>query len=484
MVVENGSRNPQRSGNRVADYQRVAATQWVEKIFGSYQYFRLWLVQLVGSLGDWLGFLAIAAAATELGGGTPETAVGFVFTARIIPGLFLAPLAGVLVDRWNRKKVMILCDLGRVFILLLLPFATNVWHLVLASLALEIFTLLWIPAKDSVVPSIVPEESLTTVNSLQMAATYGTVPIAASIFIFLGRFADKIETWPGAESINADQIGLGFYADSLTFLFSALMIYFITIPHLTSDEPKDKQKPKLDLKSTIDELREGWEFIFVNPVVRAVCAALGAGLIGGGMLIPLGPIFAKDVLGENPADGMSVLQTALGIGVAIGVAFIALSRQRISQVRLFIVSVFGAGISLFIATSMSGLWPAAALIGCLGVFAGAIYVLGFTLLQISVAENLRGRIFSAVYTIVRLSLIIAMSVGPFVAATFNGLSEEFFDKRTTIFGWEIFVPGVRVTLWLASLIIIGAGFLAFTSVRNMFNDNLENQPEEAQESGS
>ena len=116
MVVENGSRNPQRSGNRVADYQRVAATQWVEKIFGSYQYFRLWLVQLVGSLGDWLGFLAIAAAATELGGGTPETAVGFVFTARIIPGLFLAPLAGVLVDRWNRKKVMILCDLGRVFI--------------------------------------------------------------------------------------------------------------------------------------------------------------------------------------------------------------------------------------------------------------------------------------------------------------------------------------------------------------------------------
>ena len=284
---------------------------------------------------------------------------------------------------------MILCDLGRVFILLLLPFATNVWHLVLASLALEIFTLLWIPAKDSVVPSIVPEESLTTVNSLQMAATYGTVPIAASIFIFLGRFADKNRNMARAESINADQIGLGFYADSLTFLFSALMIYFITIPHLTSDEPKDKQKPKLDLKSTIDELREGWEFIFVNPVVRAVCAALGAGLIGGGMLIPLGPIFAKDVLGENPADGMSVLQTALGIGVAIGVAFIALSRQRISQVRLFIVSVFGAGISLFIATSMSGLWPAAALIGCLGVFAGAIYVLGFTLLQISVAENLR-----------------------------------------------------------------------------------------------
>jgi dTMP kinase len=133
---------------------------------------------------------------------------------------------------------------------------------------------------------------------------------------------------------------------------------------------------------------------------------------------------------------------------------------------------------------MSGLWPAATLIGFLGLFAGAIYVLGFTLLQISVSEDLRGRIFSAVYTIVRLSLIIAMSIGPFVAATFNGLSEEFLDKKATIFGWEIFVPGVRVTLWLASLIIIGAGFLALTSVRNIFNDNIENQTEETPHSAS
>ena len=468
-------------GDLVAGHQRLAGNLWVEKIFGSYQYFRLWIVQAIGSTGDWLGFLAIAAAATELGGGTPETAVGFVFSVRIIPGLFLAPLAGVLVDRWDRKKVMINCDLARVFILLLLPFASTVWHLVLASLALEIFTLLWIPAKDSVVPSIVPKESLTTVNSLQMAATYGTVPIAAAIFIFLGRFADKIVSWPGASSFNADQIGLGFFADSLTFLFSAAMILFIAIPQRTPLETVPRKKARLDLSSTIEELKEGWEFIFVNPVVRAVCAALGAGLIGGGMLIPLGPIFAKDVLGENPADGMSILQTALGIGVGVGVASLAMSKNRIGQVKLFVFSVFAAGISLLVAASMSSLWPAAALIGLLGVFAGAIYVLGFTLLQISVAEDLRGRIFSAVYTIVRLSLIIAMSVGPFVAATLNGLSEEFFDKQPSIFGWDVYIPGVRITLWIASIIIIGAGFLAFNSVRNLLEDDLPlGEEEEAQ----
>lgn len=455
-----------RHGSQVEGHERFASSPWVERVFGSYDYLRLFLIQLVGSTGDWLGFLAIAAAATHVGGGTPEAAVGFVFSVRIIPGLFLAPLAGVLVDRWNRRRVMITCDVGRAAILVFLPFADHVWQLVLASLGLEVFTLLWIPAKDSIVPSIVPKHRLTTVNSLQMAATYGTVPVAAGLFILLGRLADSIADWPGVTRLSGDQIGLGFYFDSVTFLFSAAMVFFISIP-LRPREERPHERPRLNLGATLAELREGWQFIFINPVVRAVCAALGAGLIGGGMLIPLGPIFAEDVLHESPADGMSVLQTALGVGVAVGVAMLSMSSRRVGHVRMFVISVFGGGFSLLFAASMTDLWAASVLIGLLGVFAGAIYVLGFTLLQVSVDENLRGRIFAAVYTIVRLSLIIAMAVGPFVAVLLNGLSEEFFEKRPSIFGWEVFVPGVRLTLWLAALIIIGAGVLAWASVRDL-----------------
>jgi dTMP kinase len=469
-----------RHGSLVEDHQRVASGSWVERVFGSYAYLRLWIVQAVGSTGDWLGFLAIGAAATKFGGGTPETAVGFVFSVRIIPGLFLAPLAGVLVDRWNRKRVMIVCDLSRVGVLIFLPFADKVWHLVLASLALEVFTLLWIPAKDSVVPSMVPEEQLTTVNSLQMAATYGTVPIAAGIFIVLGRVADGIGDWPIVSGLSGDQIGLGFYVDSLTFLFSALMILTIAIPRRPREE-QPHERPRLNLRATFDELREGWEFMFINPVVRAVCAALGAGLVGGGMLIPLGPIFAEEVLGVNAADGMSILQTGLGVGVAVGVAVLSASQRRIEQVRVFVIAVFGAGLSLLLAASMTQLWAAASLIGLMGMFAGAIYVLGFTLLQISVDEDLRGRIFAAVYTIVRLSLIIAMSVGPFVAALFNGLSDKFFDKKLDIFGWDVFIPGVRLTLWLAALIIIGASVLARVSVRDLLIDDAASPADDTSE---
>ncbi|MBT8495058.1 MAG: MFS transporter, partial [Deltaproteobacteria bacterium] len=109
----------------------------VERVFITRDFMRLWFVQVVSATGDWLGFFAIVVAAARVGGGTPEAAVSFVMTARIVPGLFLAPLAGVLVDRWNRKRVMIVCDLARAATLASLPFVDQLWQLVVASLVLE-----------------------------------------------------------------------------------------------------------------------------------------------------------------------------------------------------------------------------------------------------------------------------------------------------------------------------------------------------------
>ncbi len=83
------------------------------RLFGSHAFFRLWIAQVVSALGDWLGFLAITILAASLGSGSGGAAVGLVMSARIIPGFFLAPVAGVLVDRWDRKKIMVTCDLIR-----------------------------------------------------------------------------------------------------------------------------------------------------------------------------------------------------------------------------------------------------------------------------------------------------------------------------------------------------------------------------------
>ena len=155
------------------------------RLFGTPNFFRLWLAQVVSSLGDWLGFLAIATLATRVGEGNAGAAVGLVMTARIVPGFFLGPLAGVLVDRWDRKKVMVACDLGRAAVLCCLPFVDTVAGLVLASLLLEVFTLLWSPAKEASVPNLVPPDRLASANSLSLGAAYGTFPIASVLFALL-----------------------------------------------------------------------------------------------------------------------------------------------------------------------------------------------------------------------------------------------------------------------------------------------------------
>jgi MFS family permease len=89
---------------------------FIERIFGTPTFFRLWLAQALSSLGDWLGFLAILILANRLGSGAPGASVGLVMAARIVPGFFLSAGAGVLIDRMDRKQVMVASMLVRALV--------------------------------------------------------------------------------------------------------------------------------------------------------------------------------------------------------------------------------------------------------------------------------------------------------------------------------------------------------------------------------
>ena len=131
---------------------------------------------------------------------------------------------------------------------------------------------------------------------------------------------------------------------------------------------------------------------------------------------------------------------------------------------MFAVSLLVGGASLILAASMSTLALASLFVAVLGVCAGCVYVLGFTLLHESVDDDLRGRIFSALYTLVRFCVLIAFAVGPFLSDLLDKLSHRVVDREiSTVGAVHIAVPGVRLTLWLAGLIIIGAGVLAVRS---------------------
>jgi len=432
------------------------------RVFGSRAFFRLWLAQVVSATGDWLGLIAITALAASLGSGSEGVAIGLVLAARIGPGFFLAPVAGVFADRLDRRKLMVACDVGRAAVLVTLPFVDSIAGLVLASFVLEVFTLLWTPAKEATVPNLVPPERLASTNSLSLVAAYGTFPIGAALFALLSRVATLLSDAPSIDALRLNQEGLAFFVDAGTFLVAAAIVWSLDIPRRTPRERESSRR--VELGHALRDVKEGWEFAFVNPTVRAVNLGLATGLVGGGMLVPLGAVFSNVVL-DAGETGFGLLVLALGLGVGTGVLTISLLQSRLDKRRLFTEAVLASGVLLLVAATLSSLYVVVLMVGLLGVCAGVIYVLGFTLLHENVEDDLRGRAFGALYTMVRLCVLLSLLVGPLLAQLLDGASSGLVDREVSVAGVSLFLPGVRLTLWLAGLVIIGAGIIAARSFR-------------------
>jgi MFS family permease len=430
-------------------------------IIGS-SYFRLWIAQVVSSLGDWIGLVAVLSLAARVSD-QPEAAAGLVMIARMVPGFFLAPIAGVIVDRMDRKRLMVVCDLGRAVILALLPFVGTLVWLFIASFVLEVLTLLWGPAKDASVPNIVPPEKLPHVNSLNLAAAFGTFPLAAAIFAGLSEAAQWLSRYELMEDLGADQEFLALWLDSITFVTSALIVATMAIPR-SPRAPRAPGSRGLDWTQGIRDLKEGFQFIGSHRLVRAVMLGLGAGLIGGGAVIPLGKTFALEVLGAG-STGYGILLAAMGTGGAAGVIGLSMFHTRLKAEWIFATCAVGTGVALIGFASVSTLGPAVFLVAAFGLCAGATYVGGFTVLQQHVEDELRGRTFATLYTLIRFCLIVSLVVSPLIAAGLDGLSSTWFDRTI---GWgaaELSLPGTRLTLWLGGGLVVIAGLLARREVR-------------------
>ena len=425
------------------------------RLLGSSSFFRLWLAQVVSSLGDWIGLFAILTLTARIGKGSPEAAIALVMSARMIPGFFLASVGGVLVDRWDRRKVMVICDVGRGLTLATLPLVNSVWGLFMASLVLEVLTLLWSPAKEASVPNMVKPDKLASANSFSLAAAYGTFPIASALFASLTKVAEIIGRHAGFfDFLRLNQESLAIYFDVVTFFLSATLIWSLTLPR-----SRPAGHAPIALTRAFTEIKEGWRFIRTNPTVRSVMVGLGTGLIGGGMIAPLGPIYANQVLNAGAA-GFGLLLTALGMGLAVGVVGVSTLQSRIPHGATFPWMVVGAGAAMAVAVTMSDLGLTMAFIGLMGVCAGAVYVLGFTILQESVEDELRGRTFATLYTLSRLCMLISLSLAPLVSRVFDDVSHALVDGRLSLGGVTLSVPGVRITLWVGAAIILTAGGLA------------------------
>jgi dTMP kinase len=460
----------------------TAAEGWRERFLVSDEYSKLWFAQVISALGDWVGLFAITALAITISG-NPAAATALVLLARVAPSPFLAPFMGVLVDRFDRRMLMVISDVARAAVFVMLPWVNTLWGLIFASFLLEVFTLIWSPSKEALTPRLVPRSQLAHANSLAVLAAYATMPLAGMVQFLLKKGNDALAgvSWLdplGFSRSIGDTQALAFYFNSITFLVTAFIVGKLI---KTSGRPERVASGEIEsgprFKVAISEIREGWKFIWENPIVRAVNIGLAAGLLGGAMLVPLGPVFAEEVLGD--LDFFSLYITALGVGVAVGVAVLTALQAKLPKSRVFVAMLFFAGVSVTYGVSMSTFFLSVIGVLGMGIGAGAVYILGFTLLQEHTDDDLRGRTFSTFLLLVRFCVLGAILLGPVLATIIDPIMGALTDERTEtgapaieIFGHLYAVPGVRVALWIGGLLIIAASVLAARSIKMGFRDNL------------
>jgi dTMP kinase len=415
---------------------------------------RFFAAQFISSLGDWVGVLAIAILANRIKG---PTGIGAVMTARVLPGFFVGPLAGVFADRWDRKKTMIVADICRAIIIFSLAFLSKpstgaLIYLLAASVMLESLTLIWGPAKDASLPNFVSPKQLTHANSLSLIAIYGAWPLASLVFVGLATLAGWLATHVTALSGLQDQNeALALWMDSLSFLFSAGMISTLTIAS------SRRRKSRLDLSQVKDDLIEGLRFVFIHKQVRPWLLGIGFTFTAAGAVFSLGIGFVHDVL-NGGTRGFASVVGFLAVGMIIGLLVVGTLAKLVQKDILFSSSILLLGVGLIALASMSSLDSAIPIAGALGFFGGVAYSSGYSLMHETTSDELRGRTFGAAYTIIRLGTLMGLGIFPFIAGAIGDHTISWLPTG------PIDVPGTRATLWIAGFVAIGGGMLSMRAI--------------------
>jgi len=413
---------------------------------------------LFSSLGDWLGLLATTALAQQLSGDNyakANFAIAGVFIARLLPSVFLGPLAGVLADRFDRRKLMVVCDILRTGLYISIPIFHNYFWLYTATILVECVTLFWSPAKEASVPNLVPRNKLESANQVSLLAAYGTAPIAAIIFSILALFSNAFNALLPSFATNAVDIAL--YINAASFAFAAYTVWGL------HEIPKIKDSKKDSEVGVAKSLWQGWKAVSGSKIIRGLVVGMVGAFVAAGAVIGLARTFVGDLGGGEAAYG--VLFGAVFTGLALGIAAGPKVFAQFSRRRLFGASLTIAGIFLVLLAAIPNLVLAVIIVIFLGAFSGICWVTGFTMLGMEVQDEVRGRTFAFVQSLIKVTLVAVLAISPLIAAAFGEHTLKF--KNT-----ELNYNGAAITILIAGVIAAIIGSISYHQMKDRPNVSL------------
>jgi dTMP kinase len=407
---------------------------------------------MFSSLGDWLGLLATTALAAQLSGGSYATAnfaIAGVFIARLLPAVFLGPIAGVIADRFDRRRLMVTVDVLRGALYISIPIVHTYFWLYAAMILVECLTLFWSPAKEASVPNLVPREKLENANQVSLLAAYGTAPIAAILFSLLTLLSGAIAAV--SPLIPSNSVDIALYFNAASFFFAAWTIRGL------KEIPKGAAAKKEADENITQSLIQGWKTVSDSKIIRGLILGMIGAFSAAGAVIGLARTFVGDLGGGDAAYG--VLFGAVFTGLAIGIAFGPKVFAQFSRRRLFGASLATAGVFLVLLAAISNLTLSIFIVIILGAFSGITWVTGFTMLGMEVHDEVRGRTFAFVQSLIRVTLVAVLAIAPIIAATIGEHRYEFQNVKLDY-------NGAQITMLIAGIIASLIGVISYRQMKD------------------
>lgn len=394
--------------------QRPAASHPLG-VLGNRAFLLLWIGLLVSSIGDWINYVAMVSLVFQQTHSALMLAILRLF--HIVPILLVAPFAGVFVDRWHRKRTLVISPLVAGLAVGVLVIVHPVSLVFLAYGGITVALAFFNPARSAALPSIVSNEELVAANSLSQITSTASIVIGGLI---------------GGVIVAAVGATAAFGIDAVSFLAVSALVAVIHVP---------RGRPPGSVTTIEQELLEGVRHLWEPPIVGQVVVAGAVFVFAPATVLTLGIVFVRSALHAG-AGGYGEILAGLGIGSALGVAAMIAYRDRVRESVVFAASGVVLGVGVMGLGLSRAIVPAAIFYGMAGFGSMANTVAGVTLLQRLVPDRVRGRIFAVSSTFDHL--------GAFISTLGIGLGSGLLSVAGLISGSGI----VAVVTGVLSLVLV------------------------------
>lgn len=402
---------------------RPATGTTYQRLFSNRNFVALWIGQMISFIGDYFVWLSIPIVVNRLTGSAMM--VGLSLISNSIPALLLGPIAGVFVDRWDRRRTMIAADLiraGLVLFCLLVRTKEQVWIFYVVGFLMSTTSQFFFPARGALLPLIIPEKQdwLQANGLMQIIQTVGLLAGPALAGFAIGLYGERV----------------AFLVNSTGFIISALAVFIIRMAH----SQLQPETASTSIRLVWAELRSGMAYLFGSRTLVGILSSMTVIMLGLGAINVVWVPYLQRTFGIG-ASGLGIVDSTQGAGMVVGGLALGFLASRLTKKALVAVGILIAGMFL----GAMGLAPT------FGFIIGFSFLIGLgvvpaqsglnTIMQMAVPDAKRGRVgssFNAITTAASLvSMALAAALGDII-----GLRNIYL-----VFGSIVMLSGL-LSFWL------------------------------------